>query len=204
MSCTVSRRKPPSSAGNRNPPKPYGSPARWNGPPSRRNRAEPLPLPRRQERHAAPTELTGDRGTDGSNPSPSSKESATNLTGKIEPALARNRRFESVSLRHLPTQKENLAGGVAGDAPHVTAKFRAQHSASVPGYRSGPPSFPDGLRRNGSVRVYRLSPAGFSEHGHIQCQRLAALHLHGLAPSPRASVCRPRGLCRIKKCLRLD
>src|SRR6516162_9470540 len=81
------------------------------------------------KRHAAPTELTGDRGTDGSNPSPSSKESATNLTGKIEPALARNRRFESVSLRHLPTQKENLAGGVAGDAPHVTAKFRAQHSA---------------------------------------------------------------------------
>ena len=67
--------------------------------------------------------------TDGSNPVPSSKESATNLTGKIEPALARNRRFESVSLRHLPTQKENLAGGVAGDAPHVTAKFRAQHSA---------------------------------------------------------------------------
>src|SRR6516164_7878459 len=64
-----------------------------------------------------------------SNPLSSSKESATNLTGKIEPALARNRRFESVSLRHLPTQKENLAGGVAGDAPHVTAKFRAQHSA---------------------------------------------------------------------------
>jgi len=64
------------------------------------------------------------RGTRGSSPSPSSKESATNLTGKNEPALARNRRFESVSLRHLPTQKENLAGGVAGDAPHVTAKFR--------------------------------------------------------------------------------
>jgi hypothetical protein len=38
-------------------------------------------------------------GTDGSNPVPSSKESATNLTGKIEPALARNRRFESSSLR---------------------------------------------------------------------------------------------------------
>ena len=73
--------------------------------------------------------LAASRGTDGSNPVPSSKESATNLTGKIEPALARNRRFESVSLRHLPTQKENLAGGVAGDAPHVTAKFRAQHSA---------------------------------------------------------------------------
>jgi hypothetical protein len=30
---------------------------------------------------------------------PSSKESATNLTGKIEPALARNRRFESSSLQ---------------------------------------------------------------------------------------------------------
>src|SRR6516225_6608112 len=25
----------------------------------------------------------------------------------------------------------------AGNAPHVTAKFRAQHSAEVPGYRSG-------------------------------------------------------------------
>src|SRR6516165_2471392 len=40
----------------------HSSPARWNGPPSRRNRAELLPLPRRQERQAAPTELTGDRG----------------------------------------------------------------------------------------------------------------------------------------------
>jgi len=38
-------------------------------------------------------------GTDGSNPVPSSKESATKLTGKIEPALARNRRFESSSLQ---------------------------------------------------------------------------------------------------------
>jgi hypothetical protein len=42
----------------------------------RDQRAHPLPLPRRQERRAAPTELTGDRGTDGSNPSPSSGESA--------------------------------------------------------------------------------------------------------------------------------
>ena len=39
------------------------------------------------------------RGTDGSNPPPSSRESATNLTGKIEPALARNRRFEFSSLQ---------------------------------------------------------------------------------------------------------
>jgi hypothetical protein len=39
------------------------------------------------------------RGTESSNPSPFSEESATNLTGKIEPALARNRRFESSSLR---------------------------------------------------------------------------------------------------------
>ena len=38
-------------------------------------------------------------GTEGSNPACSSKESATNLTGKIEPALARNRRFESSSLQ---------------------------------------------------------------------------------------------------------
>src|SRR6516164_1959259 len=62
MNRTAGKKKRPSSAANRNPPKPYGSPARWNGPPSRRNRAEPLPLPRRQERQAAPTELTGDRG----------------------------------------------------------------------------------------------------------------------------------------------
>jgi len=47
-------------------------------------------------------------GTGGSNPVPSSKESVTNLTGKIEPALARNRRFESSSLqqrvRRTPTR----------------------------------------------------------------------------------------------------
>jgi hypothetical protein len=44
-------------------------------------------------------------GTDGSNPSSSSKESAMNLTGKIEPALARNRRFESSSLQRGVSSK---------------------------------------------------------------------------------------------------
>src|SRR6516165_4655730 len=62
MSGTTSRRKPPRTAAGHNLFKPCPSPARWNGPPSRRNRAEPLPLPRRQGRQAAPTELTGDRG----------------------------------------------------------------------------------------------------------------------------------------------
>jgi hypothetical protein len=42
--------------------------------------------------------VTFSPGTKGSNLVSSSKESATNLTGKIEPALARNRRFESSSL----------------------------------------------------------------------------------------------------------
>jgi hypothetical protein len=35
------RPKRPSSAANRNPPKPYGRSAPWNGSPSRKNRAEP-------------------------------------------------------------------------------------------------------------------------------------------------------------------
>src|SRR6516225_8379187 len=75
MNCPASGRKPPRSAASHNLLKPCPSPAPWSGSPSRRNRPEPLPLPRRQERQAAPTELTGDRGTDGSNPSPSSGES---------------------------------------------------------------------------------------------------------------------------------
>src|SRR6516162_2609778 len=41
MSCTVSRRKPPRSPARHNLLKPCPSPARWNGSPSRRNRAEP-------------------------------------------------------------------------------------------------------------------------------------------------------------------
>src|SRR6516164_5292878 len=87
MNCTAGKKKRPSSVANRNPPKPYGSPARWSISPSRRNRAEPLPLPRRQERQAAPTELTGDRGTDGSNPSPSSGESTNHRFLAAEPHL---------------------------------------------------------------------------------------------------------------------
>jgi hypothetical protein len=47
--------------------------------------------------------------TESSNPFPSSKESATNLTGKIEPALARNRRFESSSLqRRVACEPDSL------------------------------------------------------------------------------------------------
>jgi hypothetical protein len=65
--CTAGLQKRPSSAANRNPPKPYGRSARWNGSPRRTNRAEP-----RCPAHAtlslshnpATTELTmpGDRG----------------------------------------------------------------------------------------------------------------------------------------------
>src|SRR6516164_2861992 len=80
MSCTASRRKPPSSPASHNLLKPCPSLARWSGSRRRRNRAEPLPPPRRQERQAAPTELTGDRGTDGSNPSPSSGESVSSVS----------------------------------------------------------------------------------------------------------------------------
>ena len=75
MSCTARWRKPPRSAASHNLLKPYPSPARRSGSRRGKSKAEPLPLPRRQERQAAPTELTGDRGTDGSNPSPSSGES---------------------------------------------------------------------------------------------------------------------------------
>src|SRR6516162_2661913 len=76
MSCTARWRKPPRSAASHNLLKPCPSPARRSGSRRGKSKAEPLPLPRRQERQAAPTELTGDRGTDGSNPSPSSAESA--------------------------------------------------------------------------------------------------------------------------------
>ena len=48
MSCTVNRRKPPRSAASHNLLKPYPSLARWNGSPSRRNRAEPQCRPRRR------------------------------------------------------------------------------------------------------------------------------------------------------------
>jgi predicted phage terminase large subunit-like protein len=46
LSCAA-KQKPPSSVANRNPPKPCTPPARWNGSPSRRNRAEPQSLSRR-------------------------------------------------------------------------------------------------------------------------------------------------------------
>ena len=46
---------------NRNLLKPCPSPARWSGSRRRRTKAELWRLPRRQERRAAPTELTGDR-----------------------------------------------------------------------------------------------------------------------------------------------
>ena len=62
MSCTASRRKPPRSAASHNLLKPYPSPARRSGSRRGKSKAEPLPLPRRQERRAAPTELRGDRG----------------------------------------------------------------------------------------------------------------------------------------------
>src|SRR5215831_13558048 len=62
ISCTASRRQPPRSAARHNLLKPRPSRARWSGPKCRRSKVEPLPLPRRHERQAAPTELSGDRG----------------------------------------------------------------------------------------------------------------------------------------------
>jgi hypothetical protein len=45
---TAGTQKPPSSAANRNPPKPYERSAPWNGFPSRKNRAQaPWPFRRR-------------------------------------------------------------------------------------------------------------------------------------------------------------
>ena len=49
-SFTARRQQRPSSAANRNPPKPCTPPARWNGSSSRRNRAEPQCLSRRPYR----------------------------------------------------------------------------------------------------------------------------------------------------------
>src|SRR6516162_671811 len=43
MNSPASMRKPPRSAASHNLLKPCPSPAQWNGSPSRRNRAEPLP-----------------------------------------------------------------------------------------------------------------------------------------------------------------
>jgi len=75
------------SAASHNLLKPCPSPARRSGSRRGKSKAEPLPLPRRQERQAAPTELTGDRGTDGSNPSPSSGESTNNQSGPRQRAF---------------------------------------------------------------------------------------------------------------------
>jgi hypothetical protein len=65
-SFTARRQQRPSSAANRNPPKPCTPPARWNGSPSRRNRAEPRCLlrPRSNERQGTKqsSPWPGDRG----------------------------------------------------------------------------------------------------------------------------------------------
>ena len=59
----------------------------------------------------------GPRGTGGSNPAPFRKESATNLTGKIEPARARNRRFESSSLQRRVDCKRSR--GASSELKHL-------------------------------------------------------------------------------------
>ena len=83
MSCTAGRQKPPSSATNRNPPKPCAPLARWSGPRRRRRRAEPSggivlrapPIPPQCPECCGNPRLLR-RGTGSSNPSPSSGESA--------------------------------------------------------------------------------------------------------------------------------
>src|SRR5215472_12740452 len=80
MSCTAGQ-KPPPSAASRNLFKSCPSPARWNGSPSRRERLNnqvvpfrsPADPPQCPECCANPRLLC--RGTNGSNPSPSSRES---------------------------------------------------------------------------------------------------------------------------------
>src|SRR5262249_28647662 len=81
MSCTASRRKRPSSVANRNLFKSCPSPARWSGSSCRRERLSnqvvlfrsPSDPPQCPECCANPRLLC--RGTNGSNPSPSSGES---------------------------------------------------------------------------------------------------------------------------------
>jgi hypothetical protein len=53
LSCTAGSQKPPSSAKNRNPRKPYMRRVPWNGSPSRRNCAEPPSAPLAARRPAA-------------------------------------------------------------------------------------------------------------------------------------------------------
>jgi hypothetical protein len=70
MSFTACKQKRPSSAANRNSSKPCMPAARWNGSPSRRNRAEPKcrlrrRLPSRQRAAGGPAAklaVAGDRG----------------------------------------------------------------------------------------------------------------------------------------------
>src|SRR5216684_3211833 len=81
--------KPPGSAVNRNPSKPYGRSAPWNGSPSRKNRAEPRrPLRRRYPsqttvRQGAITELTVAGGPRVRIHLPPTGESTANLTPSI-------------------------------------------------------------------------------------------------------------------------
>jgi hypothetical protein len=97
--------KPPSSAINRNPPKPHRRSAPWNGKLSRRNRAEPLPLLRRQERRAAPTssQVTGGPmvrihlppAVSHTNPIIANSAGSGNARNRRGPVAAKRRRRES-------------------------------------------------------------------------------------------------------------
>ena len=76
-----------SSAANRHPSKPYGLAAPWSGSPSRRKRGRPRRLPpclilRRMSSDTALRLISPWRGTESSNPSPSSGESGANLTSR--------------------------------------------------------------------------------------------------------------------------
>ena len=88
-STTSSVRKKSRSSANRNPSRPYGRSAPWNGKPSRRKCGQvrrPIwsPYPSQAtQRQGATTELEGP-GTDSSNPSPSSGESATNYAIEVQ------------------------------------------------------------------------------------------------------------------------
>jgi hypothetical protein len=70
------------------------------------------------------------RGTKSSNPVPSSKELATTLTGKIEPALARNRRFESSSLQRRVSELLSLSTSAGRTPPNRTRCSSSSISAS--------------------------------------------------------------------------
>ena len=138
------------------------------------------------------------RGTEGSNPSPSSKESATNLTGKIVPALARNRRFESSSLQQTVGlsldfsflyRKAGICRGVRGPGQAARPGLRPGNS-QPPGSLRDLPLFPARAASRTDPRIEWRSAAAKNDRHHpsqghrhaLAARSRAARHMSGASP----------------------